>query len=99
MVAFFEHKPLASAADRRERIVANFTACDVRSMLVEQADQHADQFGFCLASKAEQNEVMPRKQRVHQLRNHGFFVSYDSGKQRLLLFQFADQVCAQLVFD
>ena len=54
---------------------------------------------FCLAAQAEQDQVVPREDRVDELRNDCFVIADDAGKQLFARAQFLDQIRAQLVFD
>ena len=51
--------------------------------LVEQRRQRAEDARLRLAAQAEQDEVVPREDRVDELRDHGVVVADDAGKQRL----------------
>ena len=49
--------------------------------------------------KPEQDEIMPRKNGVHDLRHDRVFVAHNAGKQRFAALDFADQIIAEFVFD
>src|SRR5215831_12665157 len=78
-------------------MIANFAALDVRRVLIEQRDEHANQPSLGLASQPQQNEVVPRKHGIYNLRNYGIFVSDDSAKQRVLALELRDQIRAKLI--
>jgi hypothetical protein len=61
----------ARAADRIERIVVDLAARHDRDLVVEQRDERAQQARLRLAAQAEQDEVVLRQQRVHELRHDG----------------------------
>ena len=76
----------------------NLAARDIRHLLVQHGGQRAQDAAFCLSAKSQQNEVMPRKNRVHDLRNHRVVITDDAGEERLPGFEAGDQVLAHLVF-
>src|SRR5438874_9073015 len=47
-----------------------------------------------LPAESEQNEIVPRQQRVHDLRNYRVFIAMNAGEERLALFQSAQQIPA-----
>ena len=98
VVALFLDQVAAAAADRVVRIVVDLAALDVRQHVVEQRGQHADQARFRLAAQSQQNEIVPRKNGVHDLRHHGVLIAHNARKQRRGTLQFADQVAAEFVF-
>ena len=99
VVAVLLDELLGVLRDRGERIVVHFTAGHDRHLLVEQGAQRAEDTGLRLAAQAEQNEVVARKERVHDLRHHGVFVAKDATEQRAAGLQARDQVAPDLVFD
>ena len=52
-----------------------------------------------LAAQAEQDEILPRQNRVDDLRNDCVFKADDAGEERLLRLEPGNQVGAHLVFD
>ena len=80
VVALFGDEIAAAPADGAERIVANFTAGDVRHCRIEQTGQHADNPRLCLTAQSEKNEVVARQNRVDNLRYDGIFITQYAGK-------------------
>ena len=79
-------------------MIVNFAARDVGNFGVQQIDQAAKNAALGLSAQTEQNKIVPRKNRVHDLRNHGLFVAVNSGEERLLAFDHAEQVLAHFFF-
>jgi hypothetical protein len=61
--------------DRCERVVIDLTAGDDRHRFVEQRRQRAQDARLRLAAQPEQDEVVPREDRVHDLRHYRILVS------------------------
>ena len=97
-VALLGDQIAARAAQRRERIVMNFAAGDVRNFLVQKVDQSAQDAALRLAPQAEQNKIVPRQKRVGDLRQNRFFVPVNARKERLAGFELLQNVGAKLVF-
>ena len=98
IVAQFRDLLPAAAANRRVRIVMDFAAGDVGRLRIEQCGQRAQDAALGLAAQSQQDEIMPRKNRVNDLRHDGVVVSDDAGKNRAALAEFHDQVVAHFVF-
>src|ERR1035437_4366193 len=96
---FRGHQIAAAAADGRVRVIVNFAAGEVRSPLVEQAGELAEETGFGLPAQSEEDEVVARQDGVDHLRHHGILVSDDAGKERFAALNSGDQVLAEFVFD
>ena len=62
------------------RVVVDLAARDLRTPLVEQADQGAHQAGLALAALAEQHQVVAGQQRGLQLGQDGVVEADDAGK-------------------
>ena len=84
---------------RRERIVVDLAARHDRDFVVEQPDQAAEDAALGLAAQPEQDEVVPRKDGVDELRDDRLVVADDAGEQRLARLQLADQIVADLLLD
>ena len=82
-----------------ERIIVNFTAGDDGHVLIQQPNECAKNAGFRLTTKAQQNKVVTRQQRVHDLRHHRFFVAQHAAKERPTGFQSFDKISTNFVFD
>src|SRR6185437_4373757 len=82
-VSTLREQATASLAQWPVRIIANLATCDVGYGFIQQAGKGAKQTAFGLAAKSKQNQVLPGKNRVHDLRNHRVFVAHDAGEQRL----------------
>src|SRR6185436_11268501 len=87
----------AAGADRRDRIVVNLATGDIGQLLVQQRRKRAKNTTFGLTSKAQQNEVVARENRVHELRDDRLVVPDDARKQRFAGLQLADEVVANFV--
>src|SRR5712664_3197767 len=88
----------AGTADRLERIVVDFAAGDDGHLGVEEIDECTQDAALGLAAEAEKNEIVAGEQSVDDLRDDGVFVAVDAGKQRLALFDGAEQIAADFVF-
>ena len=77
-------------AERTQRIIADLAACDVRHVRVEQSSEGAGHAGFGLPAQTQQNEVVPGKYRIHNLRHNGIFITHHARKQCFLAFKFVD---------
>ena len=75
VVAEVRDQVAATLADRAVRIVANLAAGDVWQLLIEQGRQRAQDAALRLPAQAEQDEVLPRENRIDDLRNDGVFDS------------------------
>jgi hypothetical protein len=64
-----------------KRIVVNFRTGDDRDALVEQIGEQTNDAALCLAAQAEQDDVVPRQDRIDQLRNDRVVVADDAGKE------------------
>ncbi len=98
VVALLLHQRPALAANRVVGIVANLAPGDVRHRFVQQRGQQADDARLGLPAQPQQNEVVPRQQRVHDLRDNGFLKTDDARKQRLFALQLTNQVLTNFVF-
>ena len=87
----------ARGAERRERVVVDLAAGHDRNLLVEQIDQTAQDAALRLAAQTEQDEVVPRQNRVDQLRDDRFVVADDAGEQPFAGLQLAHEVVANLL--
>ena len=93
-------EPLArELRDRRERIVVDLAARDDRHVLIEQLDELSENPALRLPAEAQQDEMMAREQRVHELGHDGVVVADDAREERLVQFQTLEQVGPDLVAD
>ena len=76
----------------------NFAARNKGYLRIEQGGQRPQNAALGLSAQPEQNEVMPRKNRVHDLRNDGIVVADNTREDRsgvwivTLLVQTGDEV-------
>jgi len=77
----------------------NLASGDVGGRLVQQAGQQPDDTSLGLSAESEQDEVVPGKHSVDNLRDDGVLIADDPWKQRFAALELADQVVPQLVFD
>jgi len=87
----------ALGAYRRERVVVQLGAGDVRDLLVEQVDELPQDARLRLAAQAQEDEVVAREDGVDDRRRHGLVVAQHAGEQGLTGAQLADEVRPQLV--
>ena len=87
----------ARRAERRERIVVDLTAGNHRNLFVQQIDQAAQDAALRLTAQAEQDEVVPRQDRVHELRDDRLVVSDDAGKQPIAGVELPHEVVADFL--
>ena len=83
--------------DRRERVVVHLAPGDDRDPLIEQTGQLAEDSALGLAPEAQQDEVMPGEQGVHDLGEDGVFVAHDSRERAVARLQPGEQVAPDLV--
>ena len=89
----------ARGAQRRERVVVNLAAGHDRDLLVEQIDQAAQDPAFRLAAQAEQDEVVPREDRVDELRDDRLVEADDAREEPVAGPELPHQVVANLLLD
>lgn len=94
----FAYLVVAALADRRIRVVMNLASRNVGHLLIEKRGKRAQYPAFRLAAQAQENEIVSRQNRIHDLRYHGIVVSDDPGENGATLTQFARQVVAHFVF-
>ncbi len=87
----------AGAADRRVGIVVNLAAGNRGNFGIQQRGQAAQDARLGLPAQSQQDEVVPRKQRIDDLRDHRFFVAVNAGEQRIALFQARQKIFAQFL--
>ena len=77
----------------------DLTSGDVRSVRIEQRGECAQNAALRLTAQTEQDEVMARQNRVHDLRHNRVVVAHDAREDGAISLQPVDQVLAQFVFD
>jgi hypothetical protein len=97
LVAALGDEITAALADRPERVVVDLAAGHRRDPVVQQRGQAAQQPALGLAAQAQQDQVVSREDRVHDLRHHRVLVPQHAGEQRLPACELAAQVLAHLV--
>jgi hypothetical protein len=95
-IAGLGHLGAARAADRLERVVVDLARRHHGNHVVEQRHQRAQEARLGLATKTEQDEMVPGQQRVDELGQHRVVVADDAGKERASGAQFLDQVVTHL---
>jgi hypothetical protein len=85
--------------ERPEGIVIDLAPGDDRDLLVEQAREGPEDPGLRLAAQAEQDEIVPREERVHDAWYDGVFVAVNAGKQVVAALEGRDQVGANFIAD
>src|SRR6185437_5062540 len=96
-LAFESSTFAAGAANGAVRIVVDFAAVDYGDFVVEKTDEFAQNTRFRLTAEAQQNKVMPRKNRVDDLRDHRIVIAANSGEEFIARAQFAQEILAKLV--
>ena len=89
----------AVRADRMIRIIVDFRTGNDRNLIVEKICKLANDAALCLATQAQQNQIVPREDRIDELRNNRLVIANNAGKQFLAPLEFANQIRAHLVFD
>src|SRR5207253_3062149 len=89
----------APPADRVEGIVIDLAPRNNGNLLVEEIGQPPQNPAFCLAAKAEENHVVPREDRIEDLRNDRLLISDNPGKNRIFLLQLADKIRPHFILD
>ena len=82
-----------------ERVVVDLAALDDRHPLIEQSHEPADDARLGLAALTEEHDVVPREQRVRELRDHGVVVSDHAVDERSAAREHAHGVGPDLVLD
>ena len=83
--------------ERQQRIAVQRAAVDRRQPLVEELRQRAQEPRLRLPAQAEQDEVVPRQERVDDLGLDGVLVADDAGEELAPRAEARDDVVAQLV--
>src|ERR1041385_1959785 len=86
-------------ADGNEWVVVDFRAGNDRNIFVQQISKLTNDSALRLAAQSQQNQVVPREDRIHKLRHNRFVVTYNARKKFFAPLEFANQVRAHLVFD
>ena len=97
LVAVLRDEVDAAPADGSVRVVVDLAARDDRHALVEQRDQRAHHPALRLPALAEHDHVVPRDDRVGELRQHRLLVADDARQERLAGAQPRQEVAAHLV--
>ena len=84
LVAPLGDQAAAALAEWTVRIVANLASGNVWHLFIEQGRQRAQDAALGLPAQTQQDEVLPRENRIHDLRNDGVFKSHDAGKKCLM---------------
>ena len=69
------------SGDGLKRIVVNFRAGDDRNLFVQQLGELANDAALGLSAQPEQDNVVPRENRVDELRNDSFVVADDAAER------------------
>ena len=79
-IPMFAYLVVAALADRRIRVVMNLASRNVGHLLIEKRGKRAQYPAFRLAAQAQENEIVSRQNRIHDLRYHGIVVADDPGE-------------------
>ena len=82
-ISFGPDARTAGSANRIQRVVVNFASGDDGDVLVEQIDEATKDATLRLSAESEQDEVVSRQNRVHQLGDNGVFVADHAREQTL----------------
>src|SRR5882724_12666192 len=80
-----------------KRVVVNFATSDHGDFRIKQPDEAAQDAALCLTSQSKQNKIVPREQRVHDLRYNGVVVPVYAGEKRLVSLDRTQQIRAKFV--
>src|SRR5262249_855308 len=80
-------------------IVVNLAPREVGHLGIEQRRQRAQDAAFGLAAQPQQDEIVARKDSVHQLRHHCVVIADDAGEDGFTGTQLGNQVVAEFIFD
>jgi hypothetical protein len=97
VIAVLLDQQAAMLGNGAKRVVVDLAAGQDRDFVVEQVHELANDAALGLAAQPEEDEVLPREQRVHDARHHGILVADDPGEERVARREAAQQVRAQLV--
>ncbi len=87
----------AAAADGHIRIVVDLAAAQVGHVRVEQRSKRTQNAALGLAAQSQQNEIVPRKNCVDDLRHDGVVIADDAGKHRIAGAHARHEIVAHLV--
>jgi hypothetical protein len=82
---------------RRKGVVVHLAAGDDWNFRVKQCGEGAQDARLGLAAQSEEDEVVTREQRVHDLRHHGFFVAEYTVEELPALAEPGEEVPADFV--
>ncbi len=83
-----------AAANGLQRVVVDFATGDDGNFRIQQIDQPAQDAALGLAAQSQQNEIVPRKQGVDDLRHYRIFVAVHAGEKRSRPFRWRAADCA-----
>ncbi|MYI75515.1 MAG: hypothetical protein F4057_09435 [Acidobacteria bacterium] len=98
-IAFLPRAGAPGGAERRVRIAVDLAPGHHGQLVVEQVGQRAQDARLRLSAQSQDDQVVPREDRVADLRDDRLVVADDAGKQRLAAPQLVDQVVAELLPD
>src|ERR1017187_9230976 len=97
-VSFFSNQLAASPADRHIRVIVDLATGDVRHLRIKQSSQSPQNSALSLAAQPEENEIMPRQDRVYDLRHHRVVIANDARKYLAAFAQPRHKIVAQFIF-
>ncbi len=77
----------------------NLASGDERHLGIEKSRERAQNAAFRLTAKSQKDEIVPRQNRIDDLRHNRVVVSNDSWENRAALAQPRHQVLTQFVLD
>src|SRR5215469_15162196 len=87
-------------ASRSSQVIGmDFASRDVRNFRIEEVHKPTKNPALGLAAQSEQDEIVPCKNCVGDLRQNGFLVAMNAREERLVHFEPAQHICAQFVLD
>ncbi|MFN8093447.1 MAG: hypothetical protein U0599_14735 [Vicinamibacteria bacterium] len=89
----------AALAQGRLGVVVDLAPGHDRDRLVEERREGPEDAALRLAAQAEEDHVVPRENRVRDLRDDGVLVAEDAGEERFLRLEPAHEVAAHLLPD
>src|SRR5262249_400545 len=96
IVTFGGYALPARPADGLQRAIIDFATRDDGNFGVEKLDQSTQDAALRLAAQTQQDEIMPREQRVYDLRQNRVFIAMNTREQRFVALDAPEQIAANL---
>ena len=93
----FHQKP-ALLRDGIQGVIVHFTPCQNGELGIQELHELPVDPALRLAAEAQEDEVVPGEDGVHQLRNHRLVITHDAGEQASATLKPPGKVLSKLVF-